>query len=224
MSIAWLFKDQEEAEKIQEQAEKIVTETESKKKILECFRISGQKNLQKLGKIKVDLLANEVQNFLNEFGKIKNVDFGQVSDFSDINCSDVLKCIKDQVDFVSSSDLLIDGATGVAGGAAVGVLTAFGAYSAVGLLGTAGTGAAISGLSGVAATNATLAWLGGGTLASGGLGIAGGVAALTGIFLAPTLIGCWWYMGSKAEENLKNARENLAKANKLALILKRQLF
>lgn len=55
----------------------------------------------------------------------------------------------------------------------------------MGLLTTAGTGTAISSLSGVAATNATLAWLGGGTLASGGLGIAGGMWVLGGIVAAP---------------------------------------
>ena len=46
---------------------------------------------------------------------------------------------------------------------------------------TASTGTAISSLSGAAATNATLAWLGGGSLASGGLGVAGGQAILTAI-------------------------------------------
>ena len=39
---------------------------------------------------------------------------------------------------------------------------------------------AISSLSGIAATNATLAWIGGGSLASGGLGVLGGTIILTG--------------------------------------------
>jgi hypothetical protein len=51
----------------------------------------------------------------------------------------------------------------------------------VSTLATASTGTAISSLSGAAATNATLAWLGGGSLASGGLGVAGGQAILTAI-------------------------------------------
>ena len=46
---------------------------------------------------------------------------------------------------------------------------------------TAGTGTAISSLSGAAATNATLAWLGGGTLASGGGGMAAGAFVLGGV-------------------------------------------
>lgn len=44
--------------------------------------------------------------------------------------------------------------------------------------GTASTGTAISTLSGAAATNAALAWLGGGTLAAGGGGVAAGNALL----------------------------------------------
>ena len=53
--------------------------------------------------------------------------------------------------------------------------------SIVATVGTASTGTAISSLSGVAATNATLAWLGGGTLAAGGLGMAGGAIVLGAI-------------------------------------------
>ena len=49
------------------------------------------------------------------------------------------------------------------------------------VLGTASTGTAISALSGVAATNAALAWLGGGAIAAGGSGIAGG-ALFLGMF------------------------------------------
>lgn len=44
--------------------------------------------------------------------------------------------------------------------------------------GTASTGVAISSLSGAAATNAALAWLGGGTIAAGGGGVAAGHAFL----------------------------------------------
>lgn len=46
------------------------------------------------------------------------------------------------------------------------------------VFGTASTGTAISTLSGAAAVNAALAWLGGGTLAMGGLGVAGGAGLL----------------------------------------------
>ena len=52
-------------------------------------------------------------------------------------------------------------------------------------LGTASTGTAISTLSGAAATKATLAWLGGGALAAGGWGVAGGV----GVIALMTVVG-----------------------------------
>lgn len=71
----------------------------------------------------------------------------------------------------------------VVGGSAV----AGGAVALVTTFCTAGTGAAISGLSGIFAAKATLAALGGGTLASGGLGIAGGVAVGTALFAIPAL-------------------------------------
>lgn len=58
--------------------------------------------------------------------------------------------------------------------------------SGVGALATASTGTAISSLSGVTATNATLAWLGGGSLASGGGGMAAGATVLSGITVGAT--------------------------------------
>lgn len=75
-----------------------------------------------------------------------------------------------------------------AGSSAMGAGVSAGAYAAASAFGTASTGAAISGLAGAAARNATLAWLGGGSLASGGGGIAAGVASLAGIALAPLAI------------------------------------
>ena len=78
-----------------------------------------------------------------------------------------------------------DGAkVGVAAGAAS-VLTGVGApvtaWTLVGVFGTASTGTAIGGLSGVAATGATAAWFGGGSVATGGLGVAAAPFVLSGI-------------------------------------------
>lgn len=70
-------------------------------------------------------------------------------------------------------------------GGLVGGSTALGAWGLVSLIGSASTGTAISSLSGVAATNATLAWFGGGSLATGGAGMAGGFWVLGGIVAAP---------------------------------------
>jgi len=83
---------------------------------------------------------------------------------------------------------------GVAVGGAVAGLAPTTALWIATTFGTASTGTAISALSGAAATNAALAWLGGGTLVSGGAGMAAGQALLA---LAAQSVGvllqveCW---------------------------------
>ena len=74
-------------------------------------------------------------------------------------------------------------------------------------LGAASTGTAISSLAGVAATNATLAAIGGGSLATGGLGMAGGTAILGAAVAGPVLAIAGWAYNSHGEEALKNARK-----------------
>ena len=68
---------------------------------------------------------------------------------------------------------------GLSMGAAIGTPAA--AWMMVGAFGTASTGTAITSLSGAASTTATLAWFGGGSVASGGLGMAAAPFALGGI-------------------------------------------
>lgn len=65
-------------------------------------------------------------------------------------------------------------------GTGLGIFAGWGTLAAISAWGTAGTGTAIASLSGAAATNATLAFLGGGSVAAGGGGIALGSAILTG--------------------------------------------
>ena len=81
-----------------------------------------------------------------------------------------------------------------------------------GALGTASTGTAIGTLGGAAATNATLAWLGGGSLATGGLGIAGGTAVLGGLVAAPALLVGAYFLNNKADEAMSKAKTHYAKA------------
>lgn len=82
------------------------------------------------------------------------------------------------LDFSNAMFGAVAGGTAAAGGA-VALITAFC---------TAGTGTAISGLTGIFYAKATLAALGGGTLASGGLGMAGGVAVGAALFAIPAAI------------------------------------
>ena len=181
---------------------------------LEESREKCQEALADLGAKKADTLTNHVSTFITTFGKIKNIDFQHdgnlgnltVKEFSNV----VLKELKQDVSFV------IDSGLGAGGGAMAGALTAFGAYNGTMMFAAASTGTAISSLSGVAATNATLAWLGGGSLASGGMGMAGGALALNALAAGPGLLIAGWYMGSKAKTKLNDAHGNIAKAKEFA--------
>lgn len=95
----------------------------------------------------------------------------------------------------------------VAGAGTAGAAAGFAVYGGVMALGAASTGTAISSLAGVAATNATLAAIGGGSLATGGLGMAGGTAILGAAVAAPVLAIAGWAYNSHGEEALKNARK-----------------
>lgn len=94
---------------------------------------------------------------------------------------------------------------GLTAGVGAGALAAAGVGSLVAAVGVAGTGAAISGLSGAAATSATLAWLGGGSLAAGGWGVAGGTVVLgtatagVGVVIAG-VVGYGFYLSDEADE------------------------
>jgi hypothetical protein len=87
------------------------------------------------------------------------------------------------------------------------------AVALVGLFGTASTGAAIGGLSGAAAWSSTLAWLGGGSLATGGGGMALGAWVLGGIAVAPALMIGGFVLGGQGEKALTEARNYESKTN-----------
>lgn len=97
-----------------------------------------------------------------------------------------------------------------------GAMAGFATFGTVSALGTASTGTAIASLSGAAATNATLAWLGGGSLAAGGMGVAAGTAILGGIVAAPVLLVGGLLMSNRAEAELEKAETNYQKALVLA--------
>jgi len=93
-------------------------------------------------------------------------------------------------------------------GSAIGGMGAAGAWTIVGLVGTASTGVGIGGLTGIAAYNATLAWFGGGALAAGGAGMAGGMVVLSSIVAAPIVLFSAHRSYSKAKK-LKTETERI---------------
>lgn len=89
---------------------------------------------------------------------------------------------------------------------------------AVGALATASTGTAIASLSGAAETNAILAWLGGGSLASGGGGMALGATVLTGVTWAASgavaLLSAGFIASKYFEQKLTQAKQYEAEVSK----------
>ena len=217
------------ASDMMDEAKKIAGDAEYRVKIFEEVlnerKAITEQNLTSLGQLKLNILSGNIHTFVDKFSKMKNVNFKD-----SIGIDELRNFNPNNQEFIQLKTASLN-AVEIAGGLGVatvgGVLAALGAYGGVGYLATASTGAAIGGLTGAAATNATLAWLGGGTLASGGLGIAGGTAVLGGLVAAPAvLIAAWWWE-CKAEEALNKAKtykckadEWIAKADKINAYLK----
>ncbi len=181
---------------------------------LNAQRLACGRSLTRLGEEKLFVLSSTITEFLDCFQKIKNVDFRETEGLDELK-----KLHIDEHEFVEMRSLA-NFAGSLAGGAvagtAGGALAAFGAYGAAQALAFASTGTAISTLSGVAATNATLAFFGGGSLAAGGLGMAGGTMVLGGLVAGPALMVMGLVAGSAAKKNLEKAHTNRAEAIQIA--------
>lgn len=153
--------------------------TEEKREILNT-------HVNQFGKYRLDALHKTTGRFLGllkdmqQENKIKEY---RILEGIGLTTSVIEKMEK--IDMAASKALANSAAVGTLGAAAAMGTPAL-VTSAVGALATASTGTAISGLSGVAATNATLAWLGGGSIAAGGGGMAAGATVLTGITAGAT--------------------------------------
>ncbi|MET0267281.1 MAG: hypothetical protein ABW202_16915 [Duganella sp.] len=178
--------------------------------LVEKQRKSTNAVLEDYGTRKLRAFNGVIADFIETFGKLKNVELSNTPELEKLNLKDFssrsLQSLKDDYALLKSSGLGLG--SGLGGGAAL----AFGAYNGTMLLATASTGTAISSLSGVAATNATLAWLGGGSIAAGGGGMALGSMVLGAVMIGPALAIFGHIVGNKGEEALNNARSNLEQA------------
>ena len=168
------------------------------------------KALRVLGEEKMFVLNHSIDEFLNAFTQIKNVDFTDSEGLEELR-----KFHIDEKEFVELRNMVNFAANiagGVLAGGAGGAIVAFGAYSAAQALAVASTGTAIASLSGAAATNATLAFFGGGSLAAGGLGMAGGAAVLGGLVAGPALMVIGFVVDAAASKKLEQALTNQAEA------------
>lgn len=96
---------------------------------------------------------------------------------------------------------------GALGSAAAGAGAGAGITAVASSFGVASTGAAISGLTGAAAESATLAFLGGGSLASGGGGMALGATALNFVTIGPALLVGGMVVKGRGTKAMTRARE-----------------
>ena len=192
-----------EASKINKSAQEIVDD--STKRMDLQRKVCGN-SLEFLGEQKLFILNSSMNDFLNSFSKIKNIDFRDSEGLEELKNfhidSKYFDEMKTMVNFAGSI------AGGAAAGTAGGALLAFGAYGAAQALAAASTGTAIASLGGAAATNATLAFFGGGSLAAGGLGMAGGTVVLGGLVVGPALLVMGFVAGAAAKKNLEEAYIN----------------
>lgn len=204
----------------------------SNDKVKEAKKIHNSSN----DKLKVENEAtSKAMDILGETELKCLADFGQFSDlietinnrpeFSEVkagNC-DIPKFSAEEIKKVSvGASVAISGIGSATLGTFGGFAAAGGTTAAVMALGTAGTGVAIADLSGVAATNATLAAIGGGTLASGGGGMALGQMVLGAASLGVGLLiggAIFTVVGrsivNKAGDALSQAQQNREKIDKI---------
>lgn len=181
------------------------------KKKVDQHRQSTNQILEDYGQRKLRAFNGVVADFIDTFSRLKNVELVQSPELEKLNSGDFTQATL--TGLRQDYNALQDAGLGLGAGMTSGAALAFGAYNGTMLLATASTGTAISSLGGVAATNATLAWLGGGSLAAGGYGMAGGMLVLGGIVAGPALAIFGHILGNKGEEALNNARSNLEQAN-----------
>ncbi len=199
------------ASNINKNANEIV---EDSTKLLNAQRLACGNSLSHLGSEKLFVLNTSMTQFLDTFTKIKNVDLRKTEGLDELHRLHI-----DEKEFTEMKTM-VNFAGSLAGGAiagtAGGALTAFGAYGAAQALACASTGTAIAALHGAAATNATLAFFGGGSLAAGGLGMAGGVVVLGALVAGPALAVMGLVTGAAANKKLEQARTNKAEAVQIA--------
>lgn len=199
--------DQKEANDTNERAQDIVQEATDS---ANSARKNSGEAITHLGRTKIKILDDSIRPFISSFEKLHNVDLTDSVGLEELQKFRIDRQAFDELKEMQAMATSIVG--GVASGAAIGAITAFGAYGGAMAFGAASTGTAIASLSGVAATNATLAFLGGGSLAVGGLGMAGGAAVLGGLVAGPALAVMGFIVGAKASANKDRAYSNLAQA------------
>lgn len=189
--------DRHDAKKIKNQADEDLSNA---KEELEDKRKKTEKSIEKLGSAKISAYSGSLEKFYDCYTQISKADRKPFKKPTDTVS---YKDVKHSLATISKTHVSLKKvALQSAGAVSAGTLVAGGTYFAV-------KGLVFGKLAGVAAQNATLAWLGGGSLASGGAGMAGGMVVLGGVALAPVaLFGM--YMGYSSGKRKLNEAKNYA--------------
>lgn len=189
--------DRHDAKKIKNRADE---DLENAKEELEYNRNKTEQSIEKLGDVKFQAYKGSIENFFNAYTKISKADRKPFKKSTD---TVTYKDIKHSLMVISKTQISIKKiALQSVGAISSGTLLAGGTYFAV-------KGLIFGKLAGVAAKNATLAWLGGGSIVSGGAGMAGGMVVLGGIALAPVALFSM-YMGYSSGKRAINDAKNYA--------------
>ncbi|MBR6283013.1 MAG: hypothetical protein IKR25_01795 [Muribaculaceae bacterium] len=206
---AW--EDRKEAKRLKAEAESLYNRTQAEN---ESRRETANDKLNEFARIRLEALQTTVKVFLGYLTtmklnyKTKEFDLGGEIGLSN-NEIKALETVEMNASQVLSTALTGGSLASVAVAGVPSLVT-----GAVSTFASASTGTAIASLHGAAATNATLAWLGGGSLASGGGGVALGSTVLTGITAASTgivaLVGIGIVAGMIYSKKLTQAEEYYA--------------
>ncbi len=180
------------------------------KESTEYAQAKANTSIENLGELKLRILDTTVKNYIEIFEKIHNLELSNIDLLTNDICFDNEIIIKMRKLNANAHSVL----SGIAAGIGAGAAAAFGAYGATMTFASASTGTAISALHGIAAKNATLAFLGGGTLAAGGTGIAGGLTALNTLAAGPFIAVLGITMEVSAIKNLDKAISNASEIEK----------
>lgn len=203
-------KTKQEANEIQENA---IKKYNNRKEQLDKIQNDTDENLNNLG-----LLELSIGQSIGEFEKVANellvkmeksgyknqklsIPSNQLSKINDLSIS--------TTEFLAK----VAAAGTASAAAATGAAASFAVYGGVMTFAAASTGTPIATLSGAAAYNATMAAIGGGSLAAGGWGMAGGAMVLGAAAVAPILVVAGLAYALHAEKALTNAGEQSNKVN-----------
>ncbi|WP_156013297.1 hypothetical protein [Thioalkalivibrio sp. HK1] len=196
------YKAKEKSRKAKDRYDNNVDKTEDTRKRF-------MRHADDYGKVQIEVAHDTVGEFLRLLDKLnlkgRSRDAHLLDDLR-INPTE----IREYRGIIEHANALLGGA---ASAATAGGTASTATVGLVGLFASAGTGTSIGSLSGAAAQSATLAWLGGGTLASGGGGVALGTFVLGGVVLVPAMLVGGLVLATQGQKALSQARDDECKVN-----------